>query len=117
MTAPAERWVVRQEVPHFPRGLGGYLKTWTSERLRWNMLQCDAERFTYDRAKVAAKAHGGRIVRLVSRAEAVARARAATWREAAAMVSEFMDSCLDGEEWKSANALRQAMQTNARVGR
>lgn len=73
------RWVVRQAPARNPDAsmekLGGYLRTWTSERLRWNLFQRDAEKFiTKQIAQRAAKVFGGRVVRLVSRDEAVERA-------------------------------------------
>lgn len=75
-----ERWVVRQGAE---RGKGGYRKPWLSPTMRWQLFQQDGAWF-YDAATArhCADNCGGRVVRLVSRAEAVERASRAAYLKA-----------------------------------
>lgn len=78
--APADaRWIVRRDARFRARYYQG---PWVPSDFRWGRWQRGAWRMTRDEADVKASEIGGRVVRLLSAEESVARARAAGRSEA-----------------------------------
>lgn len=95
------RWVVREGQV---RRCGSY---WSNGPNQQWWVHATAMKMDREKAERLAKALGGRIVRLVSRAEAIARAERKARREALEDAAAMLDRCAQSQDhaaWEAAQA-------------
>jgi hypothetical protein len=105
------RYVVRSNTPNMR---WRYLGRDANSLHGWWQEQRNANRFDKATARDKAKKHHGRVVRLVSRAEAVAKARAEGRAEGLAEVLQWLDALEVGK--LSRLSIKQAVEQMAGDG-